>query len=175
VAFLARGERERGEAVPHVGNKAPASSRTVAPWCTAVYSTLGCWWVGLGRGFESGMGWTSMGCTAPRPGPLNSISYFSKLNWIYKLWKPHFCCSKIYKTLESDRTKDKEQISFWKEVQIPNRIWIKILGSKTGFEFALNLFEVQTCLEKSGKFPKILTCFGLLECEFRLAWLYGKT
>jgi hypothetical protein len=31
---------------------------------------------------------------------------------------------------------------------------------------------IQTFLEKSDKFPKILIC--LIEYEFRLAWLYGK-
>jgi hypothetical protein len=71
--------------------------------------------------------------------------------------------------------KDKEHVSFWKKVQIPNKIRTKIPGNQAAFEFELNLFEVQTCLENSGKFPKILTCHGLLECEFRLSWLYDKT
>ena len=53
--------------------------------------------------------------------------------------------------------KDSEELSFWHQVQIPNRILVKIPGSQTSFEFELNLFEVQTCLEKSGKFPKILS------------------
>jgi hypothetical protein len=65
--------------------------------------------------------------------------------------------------------KDKEQLSFQEKVQIPNRNWIKIPGSKTSFEFELNLLEVQTYLEKSGKFPKILTYVDFPECEFRLA------
>jgi hypothetical protein len=77
--------------------------------------------------------------------------------------------------LQSDRIKDKEELSFWKQVQISNKIWSKIPGSQTTFEFELNLFEVQTCLENSVKFPKILTYLGLTECEFRLGWLYGKT
>jgi hypothetical protein len=67
-----------------------------------------------------------------------------------------------------------EQISFWKQVQIPNKILIKIPGSKIAFEFAMNVFEVQKCLEKSGKFPNILTYLGIPECEFRLALLHGK-
>jgi hypothetical protein len=54
-----------------------------------------------------------------------------------------------------------EQLSFWKKIQIPNIVLIKIPGRKTAFEFALNLSEIQTCLKKSGKFPKILTCLGL--------------
>jgi hypothetical protein len=29
-------------------------------------------------------------------------------------------------------------------------------------------------LEKSDKLPKLLICPDLAECEFRLAWLYGK-
>jgi hypothetical protein len=44
--------------------------------------------------------------------------------------------------------KYKEQLSFWKQVQIPNRIGIKIPESKTAFEVELNLFVVQTGLEK---------------------------
>jgi hypothetical protein len=45
---------------------------------------------------------------------------------------------------------------------------------QTTFEFGQNLLEVQTSFEKSDKFPKILICLDLPECEFRLAWLYGK-
>jgi hypothetical protein len=85
-----------------------------------------------------------------------------------------FLCSKIDETLQSHRMDDKEQLSVWGQVRITNRIRIKIHGSKTSFEVALNLFEGQTCLEKSGKFPKILTYLDFLECEFRLAQLYGK-
>jgi hypothetical protein len=64
--------------------------------------------------------------------------------------------------------KNKEQFSIWGKVQIPNRICMKIPGSKTAFEFELNLLDAQTCLEKSCKFPKILTCLDLPECEFGL-------
>jgi hypothetical protein len=45
---------------------------------------------------------------------------------------------------------------------------------QTEVELELNLFGIQTCLEKFGKFPKIPICLGILECEFRLVWLYGK-
>jgi hypothetical protein len=34
--------RERDEAVPHVGDKTPTLSRMVAPWCTSIFSILGC-------------------------------------------------------------------------------------------------------------------------------------
>jgi hypothetical protein len=65
--------------------------------------------------------------------------------------------------------KDMEELSFLGgQVQIQNIIGIKIPGSKTTFEFKLNLLEAQACLEKIGKFPKILTCLVLTECEFRL-------
>jgi hypothetical protein len=70
--------------------------------------------------------------------------------------------------------KDKEKLSFWKEVQIQNIIQIKIPRSKTTFEFGPNLLGIRTYLEKCDKFPKILTCLALLECEFRLAWLFRK-
>jgi hypothetical protein len=33
---------------------------------------------------------------------------------------------------------------------------------------------METCLEKSDKFPKILIYHALPEYEFRLAWLYAK-
>jgi hypothetical protein len=42
------------------------------------------------------------------------------------------------------------------------------------FEFELDLFGVQTCLEKSGEFFKNLIYLDLPEYEFRLAWLYSK-
>jgi hypothetical protein len=70
--------------------------------------------------------------------------------------------------------KDNEELSFWDQVQIPNRFLVKIPGNQTAIEFELNLFEVQTCLEKFDKFPQIHIWLGLLECEFILAWLYGK-
>jgi hypothetical protein len=63
---------------------------------------------------------------------------------------------------------NKEQLSFWTQVQIENRIQTKIPGSKTTFEFGPNLMGVQTDLEQSDKFPKILICLDLLDCEFRL-------
>jgi hypothetical protein len=65
---------------------------------------------------------------------------------------------------------DMEQFSIWKKVKIRTK------NPRTGnaFEFGPNLLEVQTCLEKSNNFPKILICLDLLDCEFRLAWLYGK-
>jgi hypothetical protein len=74
----------------------------------------------------------------------------------------------LLQTLKSDMTKDREQLFFWKHIQIPNRIWIKIPGSKTTFQFELNLFEVQTCLEKFGKLPEILIGLDLPDYEFRL-------
>jgi hypothetical protein len=58
----------------------------------------------------------------------------------------------------SDRMEDKQQLSFWKIIQIRNGIEIKNPGSKTTFEFGPNLLGVQTRLEKSDKFPKFLIC-----------------
>jgi hypothetical protein len=69
---------------------------------------------------------------------------------------------------------DREQLSFWKQVQIRSTIRIKIPGRKTAFELEPNLLGVQTSLEKSNKFPNILICLDLPECEFGLAWLHGK-
>jgi hypothetical protein len=60
------------------------------------------------------------------------------------------------------------------QVQIRIRTQAKIHGSKTTFEFGPNLLGVQTSLEKSNKFPKILICLYLADCEFILAWLYGE-
>jgi hypothetical protein len=56
---------------------------------------------------------------------------------------------------------DKEQLSFLKQVQIRNRIYIKNPRSKTAFEFGPKLLEVQTRLEKSDKFPKFLIWIDL--------------
>jgi hypothetical protein len=39
---------------------------------------------------------------------------------------------------------------------------------KTAFEFEPILLEAQTGLEKSDKFPKILICPSLLDCELTL-------
>jgi hypothetical protein len=73
-----------------------------------------------------------------------------------------------------DRAEDKEQLTFWNQVQIRERIRIKNSRSKTDFEFGSNLLGIQTYLEKSDKFPKILVCLGPLECEFRFTSLYVK-
>jgi hypothetical protein len=91
-----------------------------------------------------------------------------------KLEKTPLCYSKNYQILHADRLEDKEQLSLWNQVQIWNRIWIKNPGSWTDFEFDSNLLGVQTCLEWSDKFPKFLICLDLPECEFLLAWSYGK-
>jgi hypothetical protein len=98
---------------------------------------------------------------------------FSKLTKICKLWKPPFYYCKIYQTLKCNKMEDKEQLSLWTQVQIQIRNRTKNPGSKNAFEFGPNLLGVQTSLEKSGKFPKILICLGLPDCEFRLTWLYG--
>jgi hypothetical protein len=84
--------------------------------------------------------------------------------------KTTLLCSKSYQTFQDDRTEDKEQLYFWKKVQIRN----KNPGSGTAFEFRPNLLEVQTCLEKSDKFTKIHICPDLPDFEFRLAWLYRE-
>jgi hypothetical protein len=78
----------------------------------------------------------------------------------------------VLQNLQYDRMQDKEQLSFWKQVLIQN-IRTKIPTSKTAFEFGPNLLGVQTGLEKSDKFPKIVICLDLPECEFRLIGLYG--
>jgi hypothetical protein len=61
---------------------------------------------------------------------------------------------------------DMEQLLFWRKVQILNRIRTKIPGIQTVFEFGPDSLGVQTGLEKSDKFPKILICLDLLDCEF---------
>jgi hypothetical protein len=42
---------------------------------------------------------------------------------------------------------------------------------QAAFEFGPNFLEVQTYLEKSDNFPKIIICLDLPECEF-IYW-YG--
>jgi hypothetical protein len=70
------------------------------------------------------------GRTVPGPGPLNLISYFFQNEQNLKTVKTTLLYSKIYQTLQSDRINDKEQLSFWKQVQIPNITGIKIHVSK---------------------------------------------
>jgi hypothetical protein len=56
--------------------------------------------------------------------------------------------------LEADRIEDKEQLSFWKHVQIQNRIQTKIPSSKSAFQFEPNLLDIQTSLDKSDQIPQ---------------------
>jgi hypothetical protein len=48
------------------------------------------------------------------------------------LGKPPFACSKIYQTLQNDKIEDKEQISFWMQVQIRTKIPGKKLSLNLG-------------------------------------------
>jgi hypothetical protein len=50
---------------------------------------------------------------------------------------------------------------------------MKNLRIRTEFENDLNLLGIQTCLEKSDKFPKIPICLIIPEYEFGLAILHG--
>jgi hypothetical protein len=49
---------------------------------------------------------------------------------------------------------NKEQLSYWTQVQIQNRTVTKNPRSKTSFECGPNLLGFQTGLEKIGKFPQ---------------------
>jgi hypothetical protein len=69
---------------------------------------------------------------------------------------------------------DTEQLSFSTQVKIRNIIRTKIPRRKAAFEFGANLLGVQSGLEKSDKFSKILICLELPDCVFRSAWLYGE-
>jgi hypothetical protein len=80
----------------------------------------------------------------------------------------------LLQNLQADRMEDRQQLSFWEQVQTQNRTGIKNSGSRIAFEFGPNLLGVQTDLVKSDKFPRIFNFHDLLECEFRLTWLYGK-
>jgi hypothetical protein len=68
----------------------------------------------------------------------------------------------------ADILEDKEQLSFWNQVEMRNRIQIKNPGIRTVFEHDLNLLGIQTCLKKSDKFPKIL--FAFLSQNMNLDW-----
>jgi hypothetical protein len=56
---------------------------------------------------------------------------------------------------------DVEQLSFWTEVKIETEFKLKLLEGKLLFIFGPNLMGVQTSLEKSDKFSKILICLDL--------------
>jgi hypothetical protein len=70
--------------------------------------------------------------------------------------------------LRAARLEDKEQLYHLNQVQIRNRILIKNPRRGTVFELELNLFEIQTYLEKSDKFPKIPIFLPFPEYVFRL-------
>jgi hypothetical protein len=70
------------------------------------------------------------------PNPLiQMLFYLFKHPLNFKIQTAIFHCSKIYQTLQGSRLNYKEQLLFWNDVQITNRIGIKIIGS----ELSLNL------------------------------------
>jgi hypothetical protein len=73
------------------------------------------------------------------------------------LGKPPFACSKIYQTLQNDKIEDKEQISFWMQVQIRT----KIPGKKTIFEFGPNLLGYKLVWKNLTNSPKFLFALPL--------------
>jgi hypothetical protein len=117
-----RWRREGVLPVPPVGDGTPAPCRSGWTMARSPSHALGRWPVALGQCFKHGVSqkWYGSHCSPVRP--TNPISYFPKLNVVCKLLKPLLCCSKIYQTLQDDRMKHSEQHSFWKEVQIPNKI-----------------------------------------------------
>jgi hypothetical protein len=54
--------------------------------------------------------------------PIQIFFHYSKQSCVCKLQNLIFHCSKIYYTLKCGRLNYKERLSFWKQVQIPNRI-----------------------------------------------------
>jgi hypothetical protein len=56
------------------------------------------------------------------PTRYQSFFVFFKYELSCKLEKPPLYCSKNSQILYSARLEDKEQLSFWNQVQIPNRI-----------------------------------------------------
>jgi hypothetical protein len=96
------------------------------------------------------------------PSPLNLISFFF-LNWtkFVNYENPTYTAQKFTKHCNLIEWKIWKNFLFWGQVQIQNIIWIKIPGSKTTFEFKLNLLEAQACLEKLVNSLKFLLALSL--------------
>jgi hypothetical protein len=93
-----------------------------------------------------------------RPGPtwFCLFSNLSKTGSTWKLKKNALPCSKISQILHTGSLRYYEHFSPWCRHQIPNRNWVKNLGSDSPFETLLNFYRGLILLEKSDKFPKIL-------------------
>jgi hypothetical protein len=85
-----------------------------------------------------------------------------------------FPLSKIHQNLNSDTLKHKEQLSCLSQLQIPSELQVKNSGIKVNFESSSNFKGVQTFLEKSDKFLKILSSHYILEYNFMLTHLYSN-
>jgi hypothetical protein len=81
---------------------------------------------------------------------------------------------KIHQTLHRDSLKHKEQLSFLSQLQIPSKLQVKNYGTKIKFESSSNFKGVQTFLEKSDKFLKILSSHDILEYNFTLTHFYSN-
>jgi hypothetical protein len=108
-----------------------------------------------------------------RPGFISKFEGFS-LTQTLKFETVTFPTSKIHQTLHRDILKDKEQLSFLSQLQIPSELQVKNSGTKINFESSSNSKGVQTFLKKSGKFFKIPSSHGILKYTFKLAHLYSN-
>jgi hypothetical protein len=79
-----------------------------------------------------------------------------------------------FQTLPRGISIQKEQLSLLANLQIPSGYQVKNSGTKINFESSLNFKGVQTFLEKSDKFLKILSSHDILEYNFTLTQLYSN-
>jgi hypothetical protein len=104
---------------------------------------------------------------------IQTFFLFIQLPMFCKIQNLMWHYSKIYKKIHGGSMIYKKHLSFCKKVQIPNRMWIKILGTN----LSLNLDWIYWGFKLPWiflKFPKILSCHCLHECKFRWPWLYVK-
>jgi hypothetical protein len=79
-----------------------------------------------------------------------------------------------FQTLPRGISIQKEQLSLLENLQIPTVYQVKNSGTKINFESSSNFKGVQTFLEKSDKFLKILYSHDILEYNFTLTQLYSN-
>jgi hypothetical protein len=154
--------RQRGPAVAMRARWRPAST---CVWCV-------CHWRMGPRSFKM-----TVSHHSTRPARFHQCKYFFylfKLPQDCKIQNRTFVSSKIYQSLQHNRLSNEEQLSFWEDVQIPNRMWIRISGCKLSLNLGWIYLGLKLHWKKFGNFHKILACLNIQEYKFRWPYLYAK-
>jgi hypothetical protein len=147
--FIARGERESFGAGP--------SSRRRAISTLWVPLFLGHWPVGLSQVLKAVVSpkWYGPHCSSVQP-TKNWFFYFSQLTEFVNYENHLSVASKFTKLCNLIESKIRNNFPFGDKFKFKIEFDLKVMEAKIAFEFGPNLFGVQTGLEKSDKFPKIL-------------------